>query len=49
MGGDWVGGAEGVYLHGLKTFPQKEVILGERKCVYTNKHTIFELNLERQK
>lgn len=27
-GGDWVGRAETVYLHGLKTLSQKEVILG---------------------
>ncbi len=32
--GDWVGGAEGVHLHGLKTFSQEEVVLGERKCVH---------------
>lgn len=30
-GWNWVGGAEGVDLHGLKTFPQEEVILGERE------------------
>ena len=30
-GGDWVRGAEGVHLHGLETFPQEEVILGEKE------------------
>lgn len=38
VGGDWVGGAEGVHLHGLKTFPQEEVILGEREFVYSELH-----------
>ena len=31
VSGDRMGGGEGVHLHGLKAFPQKEVVLGHKR------------------